>query len=219
MDNDDINIILIKEEVSTEKQKIILNKAIIHNSKSIFFDNDDINKRIQVASQKKDFNPSNCAIYIIQDKRNRQIIYVGSSTDINPRINKHKSNWNKKDTSVSGMYLIPFEYIKILIIEKCDYVKDKFELKEVENRYIDIYNPKFNKRKAISKNNKKDTTQYICECGANLSNQKHNIIKHLNSHHHHRCMFIKQLTSNLNLFQTEILNELKEKSIKIIESI
>jgi excinuclease UvrABC nuclease subunit len=90
-------------------------------------------------------------VYIISDTKNNQCLYIGSSHNIKKRLNKHFSDLNKNKNELY-IYInnLGIENINIKILDTSRY-KNKYELRNKEQDYINSYRTKFNKKQSVFK--------------------------------------------------------------------
>jgi hypothetical protein len=118
-------------------------------------------------------------VYIISDTKNNQYLYIGSSHNIKNRLNKHFSDLNKnKNELYNYINILGIENINIKILDVSIY-KNKYELRNKEQDYINSYTTIFNKNKAflnISYTNKSEYNRLY-----NYTDKRIEYIKNFNS--------------------------------------
>jgi hypothetical protein len=139
-------------------------------------------------------------IYVIRSKNPNdmsQNFYIGSAKDIKNRGIKHKCSCNNIEDPHCMLRVYQFirsnggwdNFIMYSLHEvEC---KDKLELRQYEQKYIDFYNPGLNERNAIIDLEARRIKQYakqnmktICECGGKYTHI--NKLRHLGTKKHIR---------------------------------
>lgn len=144
-------------------------------------------------------------IYTIRSKDpndKSQNFYIGSTNNLQHRINEHKycCKDSKSDKHTMKVYqhirTIGWDNFLIYALAEVEY-NDILELKTIEQQYIDLYKPDLNERAALQDRQKYLNTQYACVCGGRYTST--NKSNHLKTRKH------LQYSANLLAVATEAL--------------
>ena len=101
---------------------------------------------------------SKCVIYkIISKDSNCDYLYIGSTIDFNRRFKEHKRKYNNEKSKKYNFKLYKFirenggfDNFEMIIIENFTECKNKLELRQREQYWIDELNSKLNTQKAAN---------------------------------------------------------------------